>query len=157
MKLCYLWYCPYWSHFETAKLPRNSWKRSWESAWYVWRWRCTWTYYGYGKIYVQHANRLTDDQRKTRLVNLWMTNVCNLVFRKYFTHCKENEIRIWRPRANHICLRLYRWIFISLWNWTSCTGTNRTYVLYINKNTGQSISSIGRVPIEILPGKRHIT
>ena len=23
--------------------------------------------------------------------------------------------------------------------------------------TGQSISSIGRVPIEILPGKRHIT
>ena len=24
-------------------------------------------------------------------------------------------------------------------------------------STGQSISSIGRVPIEILPGKRHIT
>ena len=26
-----------------------------------------------------------------------------------------------------------------------------------NQLTGQSISSIGRVPIEILPGKRHIT
>ena len=27
----------------------------------------------------------------------------------------------------------------------------------LHESTGQSISSIGRVPIEILPGKRHIT
>ena len=65
-KLCYIRYCPYWSHFETAKLSRNCRKGSRKSARYVWRWWCTWTYYGYGKIYVQHANRFTNDQRKIR-------------------------------------------------------------------------------------------
>ena len=32
-----------------------------------------------------------------------------------------------------------------------------TVLLFSLKSTGQSISLIGRVPIEILPGKRHIT
>ena len=34
---------------------------------------------------------------------------------------------------------------------------NALYYLPQHTDTGQSITSIGRVPIEILPGKRHIT